>query len=425
MYRKFCSQSFDSKRSSHYPQKGAGGQLHSTLQLTTGVIQPVYDVLENRAASAHVSDKSNINQISMKGSIVKTRNLQLSNQTFSNLSALLLGMALVSLPAVAATTDKNKQGELPRGIFAKVGDTSITLLDYRNALAGEASSRFYHGKPKDADIALFKHDIVDKLVTDAMLVEEAKRRKLKPDSGFVEHELQKYDQRFANNPDWAKSRARVMPELKVRFENESLRNELEKAVRNVPPPSENQLKAYYDAHHDKFTPPPQQKVSVIVLRVDPGAPDSDWQKAQEQAEDLVKRIRAGEDFAKLAKEYSGDRTAEAGGDMGYLHAGMMPGKPEEVVGKLQPGETSDPVRLMEGITIFKLTDRITPGINSFESSKQRATELLTEEQSEVAWNSLVSALKKKTPVVINKKYYHPDQTSTAAGDGAQPPKQNQ
>jgi peptidyl-prolyl cis-trans isomerase C len=182
---------------------------------------------------------------------------------------------------------------------------------------------------------------------------------------------------------------------------------LEKLVRNVPPPSVKQLRKYYAAHPEKFTPPPQQRVSTILLRMDPGAPNTDWQKANEEAQDLVKRLRAGEDFAELARQYSGDSTAEEGGDMGYLHEGMLPGLPAATVSKLQPGETSDPVNLMEGVAIFRLTERKQPGISSFEASRQRVRELWLTEQSEIAWNSLIARLKKNTPVQVDESRFLP------------------
>ena len=220
-------------------------------------------------------------------------------------------------------------------------------------------------------------------------------------------QLQKYDRTYANDPNWADARKRVLPVITKRLQDESLRIELEKLVRNVPPPTTQQLKAYFNAHPDKFTSPPQPKVSVILIRVDPSSLDEEWNKATEQAKGLVKRLRAGEDFAKLAREYSGDVTAENGGDMGFLHTGMLGGLADETVSKLQPGETSDPVRLLEGMTIFRLTDRIQPPPLSFETAQPRAKELWLSEQSDIAWDSLKAKLRKQTPVHIDESRFLP------------------
>lgn len=312
---------------------------------------------------------------------------------------------VVSASPTAPDSTADKAKGLP--YYAKVGNTYITWIDYDNEYANEARKKFYHAKPSESTVAAFQRQIGDTLVTNAMLVQEAKRRKLKPDAAFVKQQLEQLDQRFAKDPKWSESRPRVLPILTGRAQNENLRSQLEKLVRNVPSPSVKQLRKYYADHPEKFTSPPQPRVSVILLRVDPGAPDADWQKASEEGQDLVKRLRAGADFAELARQYSGDKTAEDGGDMGYLHEGMLPGLPAETVGKLQPGETSDPVNLMEGVAIFRLVERNQPETKSFKAVQPRAKELWLAEQSESAWNSLIAKLKKNTPVQVDESHFLP------------------
>lgn len=291
--------------------------------------------------------------------------------------------------------------------YAKVGDMYVTWVDYEYEYSNRARDKFYHAKPSESAVALFQRQIGESLVTNAMLVLEAKRRKLKPDNEFVKQQIALYEQRFAQDPRWSEARPRVLPLITVRVQNENLRSQLEKLVRNVHAPSTKQLRQYYAAHPEKFTSPPQQRVSVILLRMDPGAPDTDWQKATEEAQDLVKRVRDGEDFAELARQYSGDQTAEEGGDMGYLHEGMLPGLPAEIVSKLQPGETSDPVTLMEGVSIFRLAERKPSVLNSFEAVKPRATELWLAEQRDNAWNTLIAKLKKNTHVEVDESHFAP------------------
>jgi parvulin-like peptidyl-prolyl isomerase len=306
--------------------------------------------------------------------------------------------------ASAVTQGKPKKASTP---FATVGGTAITWLEYRNAYATESNTKFYHAKPTEDALALFERQVGDKLVADALLVQEANRRKIKPDPAEVNQELEKYEQKFNNDPNWPSARPRVLPVITKRLQNENIRKKLEKQVRDVPAPTLKQLQDYYAAHQDKFTSPPQPRISVILIRVDPSSSDEEWHKATEEAQGIVKRARAGEDFAALARDYSSDITAEDGGDMGFLHTGMLPGLPEETVSKLQPGETSDPVKLLEGVAVFRLVDRIQPAVSSFEASKERAGELWRSEQSDLAWNTLIAKLKKKTPIHIDESRFLP------------------
>lgn len=299
-------------------------------------------------------------------------------------------------------------------VFAKVGKEVITWQDYQSKLTKEASAKFYHGQPAADVMAEFQRTVGNKMVTDALVLNEAKHRKLKPDSEVVGQEVSKVEQRYANDPQWAESKARVLPVITRQYTNENLVQKMEAVIRNVPAPTEAQLKAYFDKHPEKFTAPQEQRVSLILLRVDPSATPDAWKETMEDGRTLVKRIKDGADFSEMAKLYSKDEaTVDAGGDMGYLHEGMLPGLPQEIISNLKVGEVSEPVRLLEGVAIFKLTERSKPGASSFESVKQRASELWRSEQSDAAWSTFLADLRKKTPVFVDESKFLP----LAAGVG--------
>lgn len=320
---------------------------------------------------------------------------------------LLFGILLLNPGAVAAepATQGGASQVLP--IFATVGKTVITQQDYDMAFAKAARAKFYHGRPPDAEIAALQREVGDKLIANVLLVREAKRRKLRPDAALIKQKIDRHEQRYRDNEQWQQVRAQELPLITRQLEEESLIDQLEKRVRNVPAPSEKQLRKYYSDHLDKFTAPEQQRVSIILLKVDPSSPSEVWQEAAEEAKDLVARLRAGADFAEMASEHSGDPSAEQGGDMGYLHSGMLAEAAQETVNKLKPGETSDPIRLMEGVAIFRLIDRIPPKQNSFVDAKERVQGLWRADQSEIAWKTLIANLKKKTPIRVNELRYLP------------------
>lgn len=293
-------------------------------------------------------------------------------------------------------------------VFARVGDTVITLDDYDAAMASAARSKFYHGKAPAAELAALQREIGDKLVTNVLLVKEAKRRGMKPDDAIVAQKLEQIEQRNRDNEQWQKMRIQWVPIVTDRLNEENLLSQLESAVRNVPPPNVEQVRAYYTAHPEKFTEPEQLRVSVILLKVDPSSPREEWDKARELGQDIVKQLRAGADFAALAREHPGDAaSAEQGGDMGYLHGGMLPDAAQDALDKLKVGETSDPVRLLEGISIFRLTDRSISKLSDFETVKERAGELWLKEESERVWKALIAQLKKETTIQVDESRYAP------------------
>lgn len=202
---------------------------------------------------------------------------------------------------------------------------------------------------------------------------------------------------------------------------------LQAAVREAGPVSDAELARYYDAHRDLFTEPQQARLSVILLKVDPSAPSATWAAAEDEARAIRKRLAlapgngagaAGGDFAEAARMHSSDASAASGGDLGYLHQGMMPEALYEKLGSMKPGDVSEPLRLLEGVAIFRLTERREARLRPLEEVKERAAQLWRRDEGERRWAEFLARLRAAATIRIDTERYPALASMAGAGGGS-------
>lgn len=304
-------------------------------------------------------------------------------------------------------------------VFARVGDVVISFNEYNAAYASAARSKFYHGRAPENDVAKLQRDIADALISRILLVQEAKRRGLVVDQELVSKTIEDYEKRNAKNEQWEQLRDRIVPKLTARVEEDNLLEQLEKAVRDLPEPQPEEVLAYYSANPAKFTEPERVRLAAILRKVDPTAPNEAWKKADEELKDVLKQIKeAGADFAAMAREHSqNEKTAENGGDLGYLHQGAVPEVAVALLATMQNGDVSEPVQVLEGMALLKLVDRIPAKLHDFERVQVRAKQLLQRDRSDAAWSGLIAELKKATPPQVDESFFLPLVVQVKGSDG--------
>ncbi len=316
--------------------------------------------------------------------------MRIDRLIYSILVIVVCVSASVMLPVVKAA----ESGE----VFATVGDKVIYAEEYNSTLQQTIRERFYHGQPPAEMVAEVRREVADQMVERILLLQEAGRRELTPNRNLVEQQLKQY---IANKKEDTNVDKKILREW---LREQDLLRQLEATIKDVPQPSDRQVETFYTDYPEKFTEPEQVRLSVILLSVAASSSSSVWRAAREEAARIKQNLADGADFAELARLHSADASATAGGDMGYVHKGMLSEPVEQVVSQLEIGQTSDPIMVLEGIALFRLADKRPPKLRTLSEVRERAQELTLQSLSERSWRDLINRLRSETDISIEQKY---------------------
>ncbi len=324
--------------------------------------------------------------------------------------ALAIALTLGLFPVTASMAAEDGVNEASQGvpsedstIVAKVNGAVITRRTFVDQYRSAVRQKFYHRRPPETEMAVFRRDLLDGLIERELLRTEVERRGIKVDEHAVQRRMKRVTGRYEGSDLWKKEGKRLSQELHevLALDNRiaQLKGEIEA---QLAVPDASLLKAYYQVNIRKFTTPPQLRVSLILIKVAPWEKSAVWQAANDQIESFRRLIARGMDFSVIAKERSDDDSAKRGGDLGYLHSGMLSPEAEAVIDGLGVGEVSAPVRLLRGYALFRLDERQPERVNAFDSVAQRVQDMWQHEARQRIWTDFVAGLKSTARIEINE-----------------------
>jgi len=157
----------------------------------------------------------------------------------------------------------------------------------------------------------------------------------------------------------------------------------------------------YNTNIEQYSQPEQVRASHILLKTE-GKDDA---AVKAKAEDLLKKAKAGADFAELAKANSEDEgSAKNGGDLDFFGRGRMVPEFDQVAFTLQPGQISDLVKTQYGYHIIKVTDKKAASTRSIDEVRQQLTDRLSYERAQTQANEIAAQVERevKKPADIER-----------------------
>jgi peptidyl-prolyl cis-trans isomerase D len=162
--------------------------------------------------------------------------------------------------------------------------------------------------------------------------------------------------------------------------------------------SREDLQAYYDQHRDDYRVPEQVNVSHILIKTPlPGADGKvdpkGVEEARKKAEDVLKQLKAGGNFADLAKKYSEDPgSGKNGGSLGWIGKGRTVPEFEQTAFSLAKGATSGLVQSSYGFHIIRLDDKQAAHVKTLDEVKDQIEGSIRQQKAAQAAANQVNAL---------------------------------
>ncbi len=237
--------------------------------------------------------------------------------TLCFLAFFIFSSSSVLADEVTSTADTEKNSEdietnlPPETILATFGDKTITLGEF---------NELWEQVPEDYKLQLDKSMVLDQMISEALLIQEAKVKNFEEDE-------------------------KVAEQIKKSTEQILVQALIQKDILDKVQVSDEEVEKYYETNKDNFTEKEQVHLFNILV------------KTEEEAQVILEQLKAGEDFGEIAKTKSTGPSAAQGGDMGFISKGSTIPEIDEAVFALNIGELTDIIKSDYGFHILKVTEK--------------------------------------------------------------------
>jgi len=220
--------------------------------------------------------------------------------------------------------------------------------------------------PENNKLQLTKRNVLDQIISEKLLIQEAKNRGLEQDKDVLE-------------------------QIKKTTEQILVQSLIEKEIIGKVKVEDQEALTYYEENKNNFITKEQVYLYNILV------------ETEEVAKDILEKLKAGGDFIEIAKEKSTGPSAAQGGDLGYISKGDLIPEIENDVFALEIGSISDIIKSQYGFHILKVTDKKPEVLKTFEEVKEEIVKTLLSTKQKEAFDNLLEELKSQVTIEINEE----------------------
>jgi len=314
-------------------------------------------------------------------------------------SKILLTMVLCAILAAATVVMAADQA-----LVAKVNGVGITQAEFdRNWDAFLKQKGMSAGQTDKAEeLKNMKKMVLDGLIDQELLWQEAKDKKMLADEKRVSEEIAKIEKNYPSKEEFmkvVKDNGLTEEGLKQFLTRQlSIQTVVEKDIASTITVSDKEAHDFYASNPDKFKMPEQVHARHILVKVDPQADQATKDAAKKKIEGVQKEVKGGADFGELAKNNSDCPSKQNGGDLGSFSRGQMVKPFEDVAFAMKPGSISDVVETQFGYHIIKVEEHTQASTVPEKDATERIKGFLKGQKTNQAVMAHVKALRDKAKI---------------------------
>jgi len=163
---------------------------------------------------------------------------------------------------------------------------------------------------------------------------------------------------------------------------------------------EKDIRAYYQEHLDQFKVKGSLRLAMIFLPIRQADDKAEMDHLKHKIEVIYERLKKGEDFGQLAREYSKGPGASQGGIIGDLDPKVLDPMILKAIQGLKDGEVSQPIFRPNGVQIIKLVRRYRGSMRPYEEAKEAIYDILYRQEVDKRYYAWIKDLRSKAYIKV-------------------------
>jgi peptidyl-prolyl cis-trans isomerase C len=299
-------------------------------------------------------------------------------------------------------TLKPVPAELP-AVVARVNGEAIAKADFERAIS-ELEGRAGGPVPPDQRDRIYR-GVLDQLIGYKLLAQESVARNIAVADTEIEARLAEIRKQFPSPEAFTQTleqRKMTLDGLRADArEGMRIDKMLQAEMAGKTTVSPAQLDDFYKKNPDQFQAPERVRASHVLIGFPQNADAAAKAAARTRALEVLKALKAGNDFADIAKTNSSDPGSAAnGGDLGFFERGQMVGPFDQAAFTLPPNQISDLVETTFGYHIIKVTEKQAGRTIPLDEVRPRLQQFLENQNREQQTDAFVASLRAKGKVEI-------------------------